>query len=152
MFGLPQIHTESTLHPAKIGEWCTISRKCVIKPLFFESTITSEVHQDLIMQFIAFLDTSARDAVFRQDNVHPHVSTSTMVFFTIILWREADLCWLIASLQPCPEPLDFCVYGVLKDKIYKAAPATLEDLQQRISEEFSKFTPAIFSKNLRKFG
>ncbi len=52
----------------------------------------------------------------------------------------------MASSQPRSEPLDFCVWCMLKDKVYTTALTTLEELKQRISEELSKFTRAICKK------
>ncbi len=48
-----------------------------------ESTITSEVYLDLIMQFISLFNTFERVVVIQEDNVHPHVSMSTMAFLRL---------------------------------------------------------------------
>ncbi len=63
--------------------WCVVSQKRVVGPLIFELIITSEVYQYLIMRFILLFDISERDAVFQQNNAHPHVSTSIMAFLLL---------------------------------------------------------------------
>jgi hypothetical protein len=51
----PHNYTETALHPQKIGMWCAISRRQIIGPLFFETSINAETYQELIQQFIAVL-------------------------------------------------------------------------------------------------
>jgi hypothetical protein len=48
----PHNYTETALHPQKICTWCAISRRHIIGPLFFETTINSEFYNELIQQFI----------------------------------------------------------------------------------------------------
>ncbi len=45
---------------------------------FFLTTITGEVYHDIVQQFIAMLDVSERDSVFKQDNAKPDVAKETM--------------------------------------------------------------------------
>lgn len=37
----PHVYRESSLHPEKIGVWCAISRRRIIGPIFFSSTVTT---------------------------------------------------------------------------------------------------------------
>ncbi len=41
-------YREATLHSEKIGVWCGMSRKRIVGPIFFTSTITGDVNQDII--------------------------------------------------------------------------------------------------------
>jgi hypothetical protein len=51
----PNKYTKTALHPQKIGVWYAISRRRIIGPLFFETSINAEAYQELIQQFIAML-------------------------------------------------------------------------------------------------
>ncbi len=110
-------------------------RESVLFVPFFSGTITSEVYQDIITQFIALLEKSECDVVFQQDNVRMFVSASTMDFLRSFisagLWppRSSNL-----------NPLDFYLWGALKDKVYKTAPATMDELRGRIIEEVENIT------------
>ncbi len=42
--------------------------------------------------------------------------------------------------SPVLNPLDFCLWGALKDKVYKTAPAILYELRGRIIEELEDIT------------
>ena len=72
----PHNYTETPLHPQKIGVWCAISRRRIIGPLFFETSINAE---ELIQQFIALLQVDARNCWFQQDSANAHIAASTMV-------------------------------------------------------------------------
>ena len=41
-----------------------------------------------------------------------------------------------APSSPDMNPLDFFLWGVLKDKVYKPMPTTMVELQNRITQEF----------------
>ncbi len=76
----PHEYRESTLHPEKIGMWCGMSRKRIVGPTFFTSTITGDVYQDIIEQFLSQLEKSEHRSWLQQDNARPHVSMNTMSF------------------------------------------------------------------------
>lgn len=44
----PHALHETTLHNQKIGVWCAISRRRIVDPIFFETTVNSVVYQDII--------------------------------------------------------------------------------------------------------
>ncbi len=69
------------------------------------------------------------------------VSTSQWLFYNRLI---STSLWFFRS--PDLNPLDLCVWGMLKDKVYKTARSTLEDLTQRTSEELLKFILAIYVK------
>ncbi len=130
----PHCFRTTSLHPLKIGVWAAISRKRIIGPIFFSSTITGEVYRDIVHQFIALLNPDERDIVFQQDNARPHVAKETMTmlreFFgdRIITWppRSPDL-----------SPPDFFLWGTLKNTVYKNAPATIDELKKKIEHEMN---------------
>ena len=61
----PRNYSGTPLHPQKIGVWCAISRRRVIGPLFFETSINAEAYQELIQQFIALLQVDERNCWFQ---------------------------------------------------------------------------------------
>ena len=67
------------MHPQKIGMWCAISRRRIIGPLFFETSINAEAYRELIQQFIALLQVDERNCWFQQDSATAHTAASTMV-------------------------------------------------------------------------
>lgn len=57
----PHAYVDKSLHPPKIGVWCAISRRRIVGPIFFETTIDSDTYCDIIQQFIALLKPDERD-------------------------------------------------------------------------------------------
>ncbi len=53
-------YRKSTMHLEKIGVWCGMSRKRIVAPIFFTSTITGDVYHDIIQQFVSQLEKSER--------------------------------------------------------------------------------------------
>ncbi len=66
-FGEPSCFS-MLLHQQKIGIWCNGSRKRVVGPIFFETTITAEVYHDINQQFTALLRKDEHNPIFQQDN------------------------------------------------------------------------------------
>jgi hypothetical protein len=75
----PHNYTETHLHPQEIGVWCAISRRRIIVPLFFETSINAEAYQELIQKFIALLQVDERNCWLQQESATAHTAASTMV-------------------------------------------------------------------------
>ena len=52
----------------------------------------------------------------------------------------------VASSLPRPLPLDFCLWGFLKSKVYSPRPATLNQLQANITREVAQIDPAMMRR------
>ena len=61
---------QKPLHSQKIGVWCAVSRKRIVRPLFFKSTVDVSVYRELIQQFVALLEVNERYSWFQQDGVN----------------------------------------------------------------------------------
>jgi hypothetical protein len=71
----PHNYTETALHPQKIGVWYAISRRRIIGPLFFETSINAE---ELIQKSIALLQVDERNCWFQQDSATAHTAAPSM--------------------------------------------------------------------------
>jgi hypothetical protein len=50
------------IHRQKIGVWCAVSRRRIVGPIFFETTVNSPVYQDIITQFTALLEVDEHES------------------------------------------------------------------------------------------
>jgi hypothetical protein len=73
----PLFFHEVPLHSRKIGCWCAISSKRILGPIFFSKTVTAEKYQEIIMQFISFLNEEERFCWLQQDGATSHTANST---------------------------------------------------------------------------
>ena len=51
-----------------------------------------------------------------------------------------------SARSPDLNPLDFCVWGVLKEKVFKPRPRTMEELKRRIKLEVDRLDPAMLRR------
>ncbi len=76
----PQEYLEAGLHPKKFGVWCAVSRRRIVRSIFFERTVTAEVYCGIGMQFISLLEPDERDCIFQQDGATVHTAQETIAF------------------------------------------------------------------------
>jgi hypothetical protein len=63
----PHLFHEVPLHSQKICCWCAISHKWIVGPIFFSETVTAEKYQEILIQFISFLNEEERFCWLQQD-------------------------------------------------------------------------------------
>ena len=116
----PHNYTENPLHPQKIGVWCAISRRRIIGPLFFETSINAEAYQELIQQFIALLQVDERNCWLQQDNATAHTAPSTMVILHEFFGEDVISKGLWPPRSPDLISPDFFLWSYLKDTVYRS--------------------------------
>ncbi len=121
--------------PKKIGVWCNMSRKRIVGPIFFTSTITGVVYQDIIQEFVSQLEKSERRNWLQQGMARPHVSTNTMSFLREFFNQRLFFTNLLPPHRPDLSSLDFFLWGYLKNRVYMAAPWNLEELKDNIARD-----------------
>lgn len=114
----PHAYVDKALHPSKIGVWCALSRRRIIGPIFFTCTVDSNVYCDIINQFISLLEVDERDIIFQQDGARPHTSVQTTAFLKSFFGNRLVSKGLWPPRSPDLTPLDFFLWGHLKNKVY----------------------------------
>ncbi|KAL4084269.1 hypothetical protein QTP88_028094 [Uroleucon formosanum] len=109
----PHALHETPLHSQKIGVWCAISRRRIVGPIFFETTVNSVVYQDIITQFISLLEINEGDCWLQQDNATCHTSNRTMNFLRKFFGERIISKGLWPPRSPDLTPPDFflCVHN-----------------------------------------
>ncbi len=136
----PHAYIDKSLHPPKIGVWCAVSRRRIVGPLFFEQTIDSDLYCDLIQQFIALLEEDERDIIFQQDSARPHTSNRSMEFLRSFFGDRLVSKGLWPPRSPDLTPLDFFLWGTLKNNVFKHVPRSIEQLKQLITQEIANIS------------
>lgn len=65
---------ETPFHTQKTGVWCTTSCAHIVGPIFFDTTVNSEVYLNVINQFNAVLEVDKWCCLFQQDSAAYHTS------------------------------------------------------------------------------
>ncbi len=128
-----------------------MSRKRIVVPIYFTSTITGDVYEGIIQQFMSQLEKSERRNWLQEDNARPHVSTNTMSF----LGKFFDERLIFTNLWP-PRNYDlslrnFFLWGYLKNCIYVTTPQNFEELKGNIAREIKNIDQQTLKHHLFEF-
>lgn len=162
-FNRRNTHIWRTENPREIAEtnqqrrfsvnvWCGLLGNSIIGPYFYEGTLTADRYLAFLREELPGLleDIPLRaryNIVYQHDGAPPHNRRDISAFLDInyktwignkanrerghILWpaRSADL-----------TPLDFWLWGSIKDEVYSVRSNTPEQLRGRISAAFNNIT------------
>ena len=122
-----------------------MSSDTIIGSLFFEERITGITYLTKVLNGIVFPYFSENDSeenlVFQQDGAPPHYANVVRNALNEKLagrWfgRRGSIEWPARS--PDLSPLDFFLWGYLKDKVYSRNLHTLEELRNAITSEINE--------------
>lgn len=135
----PNIIIEAPLYPQKIGVWSAFSRKKIYCTVFFTSTVTGEIYiQDFISPLVNSLDDKELTNVyFQQDGAKAHTSANTMSYLKNIFGDRLISTNLWPARSPDLTPLDYYLWGMLKNKVYVNNPQTISELKFTILNEIA---------------
>lgn len=150
-----------TQHPQKINVWAGIFHNQIIGPFFFEENLTGEAYLHMLThQIYPAIEASnvaqANDfqPIFQQDGAPPHFHRQVRAsldrqFPGRWIGRRGVIEWPARS--PDMTPMDFFLWGYIKERVYETRPVNLADLQQRIVNVCAAITPEVFDNVRRHF-
>ena len=106
--------------------------------IFVESTITANIYLDMLKHYVVpQLEEFQPRVVFQQDGAPPHWGLIVRDFLNETFpnrWigRNGPTPWPPRS--PDITPLDFFLWGYVKDRVYRTPVCDVETLQSRIIE------------------
>lgn len=134
----PHERREVARDSEKVTVWCAMSANQVFGPYYFDSPIvTGESYKQLLTNyFLPMLPSLPPDAIFQQDGAPPHYSLEVRQLLDEKLpdsWigRGGPTRWPPRS--PDLTPLDFFLWGYVKDKVYVTPCPNLTQLKRRIT-------------------
>lgn len=157
-----QVHTQ---YPQKINVWTGMIDDNIIGPFFIEGNLTGHRYLDLltnnIVPAIARLYPHpnnplipAEDIWFQQDGAPAHYYRIVRQYLDQVFpgrWigRRGAIEWPPRS--PDLTPLDFFLWGYLKNKVYRSRPTNLNDLELRIRNLLLQVPNEFLQNSLREF-
>lgn len=137
---MSECHTQ---HPQKVNVWAGIVRNSIIGPFFIDGNLNANKYQDMLQNEIvpalqATLGADFQTCFFQQDGAPPHYGVQVRQYLDAVFphrWigRRGAIEWPARS--PDLTPLDYFLWGYVKDKVYQTQPTDLNELRHRISQE-----------------
>lgn len=153
---MEEAHTQ---HPQKLNVWAGILGDRIIGPFFIPGALNGRLYVQMLEDFIIPSVVAAVedgeddfDPVFQQDGAPPHYFRLARQLLDAEFpgrWigRRGAIEWPARS--PDLTPLDFFLWGYLKDKVYVTPPENLQELRMRITTGCLSITPDIL-RNVRQ--
>jgi hypothetical protein len=125
-----------------MGVFCALSQQRIIGPIFFDTTVTSEVYQVLFHEFVNQLDDEELTlGWYQQDGATCHTSKASMAAVESFFPDRVISKGLWPPRSPDLTPPDFFLWGYLKGNVYKNKPRTIDELRENIRREIQAVTP-----------
>lgn len=127
----------------KVNVWAGILNGRAVGPFFIENNLNANVYEVMLReQIVPSIREIAGDNMdeiyFQHDGAPPHYGVNVRQYLNEIFpdrWigRRGPIEWPPRS--PDLTPLDFFLWGYIKNKVYVTQPQNLNDLRQRITDE-----------------
>lgn len=137
-----------------VNVWCGILGDRLIGPVFFEEHLTGARYLELLRDELPLLlenvPLQERLAMwFQHDGAPPHRSMIVRNHLNLIhpghwIGGHGPVSWPARS--PDLTPLDFFLWGYLKQQVYAEQPENPENLRQRITVACRSITPAMLHR------
>ncbi len=153
----PHAIQEIPLHSPKVMVWAALWSGGMIGPFFFQDNVTGESYLEMLETFffpqIAYLP-ERDELIFMQDGAPPHFSKAVRdwldgTFPEHWIGRRGPIEWPPRS--PDLTPLDFSVWGFVKEKVYQTSHNDLDSLKNGIRQAFELITPDMVERCLIEF-
>ena len=118
--------------------WCGLSARGLIGPFFFKGTVTGEAYLEMLGSSILPAIRALYENIevfYQQDGAPPHYHRDVRAFLDDNLqghWIGRRGTFEFPQRSPDLTPLDFYLWGALKDVVYRRKPTKLGDLRAEI--------------------
>jgi hypothetical protein len=148
----PDFTVEKKLKSPTLNVWGGIWGGAIIGPFFFESTVTGERYLKMLEETIwpsLQQIPNLEEMLWMQDGAPPHWMLGVKEWLNSHFpgrWigRDGPILWPPRS--PDFTPMDFSVWGTVKNRCYASKPRNMNQLKEVIIEEFSKLDVAYCQK------
>lgn len=158
----PQVVVERPMHPNRVTVWCGFWSGGIIGPYFFENedgdsvTVNGVRYRDMLTNFLWPLldDLDLEQLWFQQDGATCHTSRETIdllrtKFRNRIISRFGDIHWPARSCDL--SPLDYFLWGNVKDRCYSNDPRTINALKENIRQAIREIEPQTIDNVLQNW-
>jgi hypothetical protein len=129
---------EQPLH----GVWCGVSATRIIGPIFFDSTVNTDVYLTILEEFYSQLTEQEREyCFFQQDRATSHTSLRSLARVHEMFTAERTVSnGLWPPRSPDLSTCDFYLWGYLKGRVYEQIPRNVEELRDNTRNSIRNIT------------
>jgi transposase len=148
-----------TQHPQKVNVWAGIIGNRLVGPFFIEGNLNVEMYLHMLQnEIVPAINNEVgpllRNTWFQQDGAPPHFGLAVRNYLNNTFpnrWigRRGPIEWPARS--PDLTPLDYFLWGHLKNKVFVTIPADLNELRGRIIEECASINQEMLQNVIDKF-
>ena len=146
----PQVVEEVPMRSEKVMVWCAMHKTKIIGPYFFrQSSVDSAAYKSMLRYYgLRHVQQLPGSPIFQQDGAPAHTSNIVREYLLRKLgnnWisKRGPIHWPARS--PDLTPLDFFLWGYVKDKVYSERIESLDHLKTRIQHAISSIDTATLS-------
>ncbi|XP_076316060.1 uncharacterized protein LOC143228684 isoform X1 [Tachypleus tridentatus] len=137
----PHVTEEHHLNLSGVTVWCGLSARGLIGPFFFQDTITGLNYLNMLQEFAMPRiqeQFGEEECFFQQDGTPPHFHRDVRAYLDASMpdrWIGRRGGVEFPARSPDLTPMDFFLWGFLKDKVYSTKRATIDELRVAIEEQ-----------------
>lgn len=158
----PRLKHQKSLHCPRVPVWCTLSTNGIIGPFFLNprgqaTNVNNENYGRMITDFFLLNLLRAHPSFsphtwFQQDGATASMARASMnllqeAFSHKLISRFGDIPWPPRS--PDLTPMDFILWGNLKERVYSNNLQTVADLKEKIRREIGAIEPSLLQRVAR---
>ena len=138
---IPHAYIENPTHPKRVTVWCGFWSRGIIGPFFFQneqgeaSTVNGVRYWAMLNEFLFTIEEEdIATFVFNRTALPATLPATTLDDLRPVSEdrRRADFVWPLRSCDL--TPLDYYLYGAVKDKCYADKPEGIDALKDNIRE------------------
>lgn len=138
----PNEIVQAPLHSVKIGVYIAMSRRRIVGPVFFENTVTANRYREFLEIIINQLDDEEiTRGYYQHDNATAHTAAQTQHYLEEFYEDRVISRGLWPPRSPDLTPLDYFLFGHLKNTVYKNRLHTVDDLKNAITDAVQNISP-----------
>jgi len=140
----PTFQAPRTCNPKRVMVWCAFSLQAIIGPFFFETDFNQKSYKDMLSKYFIPIIKSKNcldDFWFQQDGARAHRTelvfeelannfSDRVIGLDYPEYNGRGITW--PPYSPDLNPLDFFLWGYLKDRVYLGSPQTMDVLKNNI--------------------
>lgn len=158
----PDQRNHIPLHSAKVTVWCGLNATKIIGPYFYEDPASGSATTVTKERYVAMLEelfprrsiNVTNNTVFMQDGAPAHTSRIAMDwlekrFHGKVISNKSNFIWPPRS--PDLNPLDFFLWGFMKQKVHEGKPKSISELKQLIENFIASVSQETLQRVISQF-